>query len=40
MGLSMVSHSRMGFVPHHIKDVSGLRAILDRAAELEQEAAG
>ena len=40
MGLSMVGHSRMGFVPHHIKDVSGLRAILDRAAELEQEAAG
>jgi len=39
MGLSMVSHSRMGFMPHRIKRVQGLRAVLDKAGELEREAA-
>lgn len=39
MGMSMVGHHRMGFVPHRIRGVAGLRAILDRAAELESEAA-
>ena len=28
MGLSMVVHGRMGFIPHRIKRVDGLRAIL------------
>jgi heterodisulfide reductase subunit C len=35
MGLAMVTKGRMGFVPHHIRGVTGLRAILARAAELE-----
>lgn len=39
MGLSMVVHGRMGFMPHRIKRVEGLRAILDRATELEKETA-
>jgi len=36
MGLSMVAHGRMGFRPQRIKRVDGLRAILDRAAQLEE----
>lgn len=40
MGLSMVAHGRMGFVPHRIRGVAGLNAILRRAAELEGEAVG
>ena len=35
MGLGMVTKGRMGFVPHRIKGVTGLRAILAKAAELE-----
>ena len=31
----MVTKGRMGFVPHRIKGVTGLRAILAKAAELE-----
>jgi len=38
MGLSMVSHSRMGFAPHRIRNLTGLRAILDRATQLEHQA--
>jgi heterodisulfide reductase subunit C len=39
MGISMLAHGRMGFRPHTIRGVSGLRAILARAAELEREEA-
>lgn len=35
MGVGMVARGRMGFVPHRIKDTTGLRAILARAAEIE-----
>ena len=35
MGIGMVTKGRMDFVPHHITGLSGLRAILARAAELE-----
>ena len=35
MGVGMVARGRMGFVPHRIRDVDGLRAILARAAEIE-----
>jgi hypothetical protein len=35
MGISMVTKGRMGFVPHRIRGLTGLRAILARAAELE-----
>jgi heterodisulfide reductase subunit C len=35
MGIGMVTKGRMGFVPHRIKGVTGLRAILAKAAELE-----
>ena len=37
MGIGMVSKGRMGFVPHRIRGIDGLRAILARAAELERE---
>ena len=35
MGLGMVTKGRMGFRPHRIRGVAQLRAILDRAGELE-----
>lgn len=35
MGIGMVTKGRMGFVPHRIRGIAGLRAILDRAGELE-----
>ena len=35
MGVAMVTKGRMGFVPHRIKGVTGLGAILVKAAELE-----
>jgi heterodisulfide reductase subunit C len=35
MGVGMVTRGRMGFVPHRIRDVDGLKAILARAAEIE-----
>jgi heterodisulfide reductase subunit C2 len=35
MGVGMVARGRMTFVPHRIKDVAGLRAILARSAEIE-----
>ena len=35
MGLGMLSKGRLGFRPKHIRDLDGLRAILDRAGELE-----
>jgi heterodisulfide reductase subunit C len=35
MGIGMVTKGRMGFVPHHIRGITGLRAILARAGELE-----
>ena len=35
MGVAMVTKGRMGFVPHRIKGVTGLGAILAKAAELE-----
>lgn len=35
MGLGMVTKGRMGFRPHRIRGIAGLRAILARAAELE-----
>jgi hypothetical protein len=35
MGMAMVTRGRMGFVPHRIRDLAGLRAILARASELE-----
>jgi heterodisulfide reductase subunit C len=38
MGLAMVTRGRMGFVPHRIKGINGLRAILARAAQLEETA--
>jgi len=37
MGLSMVGHRRMGFMPQRIKHVDGLRRILARATELESQ---
>lgn len=39
MGIGMVTKGRIGFTPHRIKGVAGLRAILDRAGELEAAAA-
>jgi heterodisulfide reductase subunit C len=36
--LGMVTSGRMGLLPHRIRDVKGLRAILARAAELEAKA--
>jgi heterodisulfide reductase subunit C len=38
MGIGMVTKGRIGFTPHRIKGVAGLRAILDRAGELEAAA--
>jgi heterodisulfide reductase subunit C len=35
VGMGMLAKGRMGLVPKRIRDVRGLRAILDRAAELE-----
>jgi heterodisulfide reductase subunit C len=35
IGVGMLASGRMGLVPHRIRGVRGLRAILDRAAELE-----
>jgi hypothetical protein len=35
-GIGMVTKGRMGFMPHRIKGVEGLNAILDRASELEE----
>jgi heterodisulfide reductase subunit C len=34
-GMGMVASGRMGLLPHRIRGLRGLRAILDRAAELE-----
>jgi hypothetical protein len=34
-GMGMVTKGRMGFMPHRIKGLEGLNAILDRASELE-----
>jgi quinone-modifying oxidoreductase subunit QmoC len=39
MGIGMVTKGRIGFTPHRIKGAAGLRAILDRAGELEAAAA-
>jgi heterodisulfide reductase subunit C len=35
MGIGMVTKGRMGFRPHRIRGITGLRAILARAGELE-----
>lgn len=35
MGIGMVAKGRMDFVPHHIRGLAGLNAILARAGELE-----
>jgi heterodisulfide reductase subunit C len=35
MGIGMVTKGRMGFIPHRIRGIAGLRAILARAGELE-----
>ena len=35
MGIGMVTKGRMGFTPHRIRGIAGLRAILVRAEELE-----
>ena len=35
MGIAMLTKGRMGFVPKRIRGIAGLRAILQRAAELE-----
>ena len=40
MGIGMISKGRIGFAPHRIKGAAGLRAILDRAGELEAAAGG
>ncbi len=40
MGIAMVTKGRMGFTPHRIRGVAGLRAILARAEELERGGAG
>jgi hypothetical protein len=37
MGLGMLRKSRMEFLPTRIKDLSGLKAILAKAKELEGE---
>jgi quinone-modifying oxidoreductase subunit QmoC len=37
MGLGMVSKGRMDFTPRQIEDIDGLKAILARAKELEEE---
>jgi heterodisulfide reductase subunit C len=38
MGIGMVTKGRMGFVPHRIRGIVGLRAILARATQLEKAA--
>jgi heterodisulfide reductase subunit C len=38
MGIGMVTKGRMGFIPHKIRAIDGLRAILARADELEAAA--
>jgi len=38
MGIGMVTKGRMGFIPHKIRGIEGLRAILARAAALEATA--
>jgi heterodisulfide reductase subunit C len=38
MGIGMVTKGRMGFIPHKIRGIDGLRAILARADELEAAA--
>jgi heterodisulfide reductase subunit C len=35
MGIGMVAKGRIGFVPHRIKGIAGLRAVLARAREME-----
>lgn len=35
MGIGLVTKGRMGLVPHRIRDIAGLRAILARANELQ-----
>lgn len=40
MGLSLVTKGRMGFVPHRIRGLAGLRSILARASQLEAGDAG
>jgi heterodisulfide reductase subunit C len=35
MGIAMLTKGRMGFVPHRIRGIDGLRTMLDRAGELE-----
>ncbi len=39
MGMAMLAKGRMGFVPQRIRGMTGLRAILARAKELETERA-
>ena len=38
MGVGMIAKGRIGFVPHRIKGIDGLRAILARAEDLEEAA--
>jgi heterodisulfide reductase subunit C len=40
MGIGLVTKGRMGFVPHRIRGIDGLRAILARARDLETDDAG
>jgi heterodisulfide reductase subunit C len=40
MGIGMVTKGRMGFVPHRIRGIAGLRAVLARAGELEAASLG
>lgn len=40
MGIGMVTKGRMGFIPHKIRGIAGLRAILARAGELEAAGQG
>jgi heterodisulfide reductase subunit C2 len=37
MGIDMVTKGRMDFIPHRIRGVEGLRAILNRAGEIEAD---
>jgi heterodisulfide reductase subunit C len=39
MGIGLVTKGRMGFVPHRIRGIDGLRAILARARDLETDGA-
>jgi heterodisulfide reductase subunit C len=39
MGIAMLARGRMGFVPHRIRGIAGLRAMLARAGELEASTA-